>query len=77
MVDLNLLVVLHALLAERHVTRAAQRVHISQPAASRALARLRDTFDDPLLVRMGQRMVPTPRARALQAPLERALHDVG
>jgi len=52
--DLNLLVPLHALLEERHVTRAANRSHLSQPAMSRALERLREMFGDPLLVRSGR-----------------------
>jgi DNA-binding transcriptional LysR family regulator len=75
-VDLNLLVVLHALLVERHVTHAGRRVHLSQPAVSRALSRLRELFDDELLVRVGQQMRPTPRAEALLEPLERALGDL-
>ena len=48
-IDLNLLVILEVLLEERHVTRAAERLDMSQPAVSRALQRLRETFDDPLL----------------------------
>jgi DNA-binding transcriptional LysR family regulator len=74
-VDLNLLVVLDALLAERHVTRAARRVGLTQPAASHALARLRSLFDDPILVRgPGGGLIPTPRAEAL-APVLRASLD--
>lgn len=76
-VDLNLLVVLHALLEERNVTRAARRVHLSQPATSNALARLRLLFGDPLLVRAGRGMVPTPRAEALAAPLRVAMEQIG
>jgi len=76
-IDLNLLVALSALLAERSVTRAAVRLGLSQPAASRALARLRETFGDPLLVRTRDGLVPTPRAAALEAPLGRLLDDVG
>lgn len=53
-VDLNLLVVLQALLETRHVTRASEQLNMSQPAVSRALQRLRSTFDDPLLVRTSQ-----------------------
>jgi DNA-binding transcriptional LysR family regulator len=68
-VDMNLLVLLEALLDEAHVRRAGQRVGLSQPAASHALARLRDLFDDPLLVRVGTAMVRTPRAEALRKPL--------
>jgi len=74
--DLNLLVVLEALLVERHVTRAGRRVHMGQPAMSRALARLRELFDDPLLVRVGQHMRPTPYAETLLGPLQRLLADV-
>lgn len=75
-IDLNLLVVLEALLVERHVTRAGQRVHMSQPAVSRALARLRALFGDELLVRVGQRMRPTARAEALLGPLQQVLAGV-
>jgi DNA-binding transcriptional LysR family regulator len=65
--DLNLLIALDALLQEHSVSRAAARVGLSTPAMSHALARLRDQLGDPLLVRAGQRMVPTPRAADLQA----------
>ena len=75
--DLNLLVALRALLAERHVTRAAARVGLSQPAMSHALARLRDLLGDPLLVRTPSGMRPTARAEAMTLPLERALEDLG
>lgn len=75
-IDLNLLTVLEALLIEQHVTRAAERVHLSQPAVSRALSRLRTMFDDPLLVRVGQQMQPTPRGEALLGPLRQVLGDV-
>jgi len=74
--DLNLLVVLHALLVERHVTRAAARIHISQPAASRSLHRLRDMFGDPLLVRSGRSMELTPRAENLLGPLDEVLRNI-
>ncbi|MFO0715050.1 MAG: LysR family transcriptional regulator [Sandaracinus sp.] len=63
--DLNLLVALEALLEERHVTRAARRLRTSQPAASRALARLRDHFGDPLLVKAGTSLQLTPQAQVL------------
>jgi DNA-binding transcriptional LysR family regulator len=69
-VDLNLLVALDALLSERNVTRAAERVSLGQPAMSAALGRLRKYFDDPLLVREGKALVPTPAATTL-APLVR------
>ena len=75
-IDLNLLVVLDALLAEQHVTRAAERLHLSQPAVSHALARLRDLLGDPLLVRAGSGLVPTARALELVAPLAEALARV-
>jgi LysR family nod box-dependent transcriptional activator len=71
--DLNLLVALDALLSERSVTRAAQRVGLSQPGMSNALARLRGAFDDPLLVRQGAVLVPTSRAEALAGPVREAL----
>ena len=70
--DLNLLVVFQLLLEERNVSRAAVRLHITQPAVSAALARLRETFDDELLVPYGRRMMPTARAESL-VPLVREL----
>ena len=75
-VDLNLLVALDALLRRRSVTRAAAEVGLSQPAMSRVLARLRDLFDDPILVRAGHTMVPTARALAVAAPLGRSLEAI-
>lgn len=75
-IDLNLLVILDALLTEQHVTRAAERLHLSQPAVSHALARLRDVLDDPLLVRQGGTLVPTARALELATPLAEALAQV-
>ncbi len=75
-IDLNLLVVLDALLTERNVTRAAKRVGLSQSATSHALSRLRALFDDPLLVRGLGAMVPTPRAEALHAPVRDALSQL-
>jgi DNA-binding transcriptional LysR family regulator len=74
--DLNLLVALDALLAERSVTRAAARIGITQSAASHALARLRKLTGDELLVRGRDDMVPTIRAEAMRAPLRRALDDI-
>jgi DNA-binding transcriptional LysR family regulator len=71
--DLNLLVALDALLSERSVTRAAQRVGLSQPGMSNALARLRRLLGDPLLVRQGATLVPTARAEALVGPVHEAL----
>lgn len=65
--DLNLLVALDVLLAEGSVARAARRLRLSPSATSRALARLREATGDPLLVRAGRGLVPTPRAEALRA----------
>ena len=73
--DMNLLRVLDALLAERSTVRAGARVGLSQPAVSASLARLRHALDDPLFVRQGRGLVPTDRARALQAPLRRLLQE--
>ncbi|OAJ57811.1 LysR family transcriptional regulator [Paraburkholderia ginsengiterrae] len=67
--DLNLLRTLDALLAAGSVTGAAERLHLSVPATSHALARLRELTGDPLLVRAGRRLVPTPRAVALREPV--------
>jgi DNA-binding transcriptional LysR family regulator len=75
--DLNLLVVLDVLLAERNVTRAANRLGLSQPAVSNALARLRGALGDPLLVRTRAGMAPTPRALALVGSLRDALDLMG
>jgi DNA-binding transcriptional LysR family regulator len=75
-VDLNLLVALDVLLTERSVTRAAERLSLSQPAVSGTLARLRMLFDDELLVRTGRAMRPTPFAETLEAPLRDALARV-
>jgi DNA-binding transcriptional LysR family regulator len=75
-IDLNLLVVLRALLRERHVTRAASSVGLSQSATSHALARLRELCDDPLLVRHGRGLELTPRAQRLLPSLERGLLDL-
>ena len=72
-IDLNLLVVLDALLAERHVSRTAIRLNMSQPAVSHALARLRLLFDDPLLIRRGGQLVPTSRALEIAPVLNEAL----
>src|SRR5271170_4944580 len=66
--DLNLFVVLHAVLEERSATRAAARLNVTQSAVSNALARLRAVLGDPLVVRSGRGLVATPRAEEL-APL--------
>ncbi|WP_167108145.1 LysR family transcriptional regulator [Mycobacterium sp. DL592] len=75
-VDLNLLVVLHAVLEERSATRAAARLHLTQPAVSNALARLRVLLGDPLVVRGGRGLSPTPAALAIQPRLDAALRLV-
>lgn len=75
-IDLNLLVVLRALLSERHVTRAAAKIGLSQSATSHALGRLRTLYGDPLLVRSGSQLELTPRAVALLPALERALREL-
>lgn len=75
-VDLNLLVVFDALMAERNVTRAAARRGLSQPAVSKALGRLRDLFGDPLFVRRDRAMEPTARALELAGPIHGALADI-
>ena len=74
--DLNLLVTLEALLTERNVTKAAARLHLSQPAVSAQLARLRDVFEDPLLLPAQRGMTPTAKALALLEPLRQALDQV-
>jgi DNA-binding transcriptional LysR family regulator len=73
--DLNLLVTLDVLLAEGSVARAAQRLRLSPSAMSRALARLRETTGDPLLVRAGRGLVPTPRALALRERVGQLVQD--
>jgi DNA-binding transcriptional LysR family regulator len=71
--DLNLLLVLDTVLAERNVARAARRLHVTPSAVSNALARLRAALEDPLLIRSGRGVVPTPRAAALAPALAEAL----
>ena len=75
-VDLNLLITLEALLAERNVTKAAARLHLSQPAVSAQLNRLRHLFDDPLLVPAHRGMIPTTKALELLGPLRQALDQL-
>lgn len=74
--DLNLLRVFDMLLREQNVSRAAERLALTQPTVSNALARLRDQLGDPLLVRVGRRMRPTPRALALEGPIRAALQQI-
>ncbi|OKH98196.1 LysR family transcriptional regulator [Streptomyces sp. CB02923] len=73
--DLNLLTALDALLEEESVTAAADRLGLSGPAMSRALGRIRRTVGDPVLVRAGRRMVPTPRALEIRAAVHRTVRD--
>jgi DNA-binding transcriptional LysR family regulator len=73
--DFNLLVTLDVLLAEGSVARAARRLGLSPSAMSRALARLRETTGDPLLVRAGRGLVPTPRAAELREQVSRLVQD--
>lgn len=72
-VDLNLFIVFDAIYTETNLTRAGQIIGITQPAVSNALARLRETFDDPLFVRTAQGMVPTPLAQNIITPIRNAL----
>lgn len=74
--DLNLLIALDALLTERNVTRAAERIHISQSGMSGALLKLRHHFADPLLERIGRNMELTPRGRELAEPVKNILSRV-
>ncbi|WP_347556473.1 LysR family transcriptional regulator [Robbsia sp. KACC 23696] len=76
-VDLNLLRVFHVILEERSLTRAGQRLGLTQPAVSYALGRLRALFEDPLFVRMPSGMAPTPAAERLALPLRRAMAAIG
>ena len=75
-VDLNLLVAFDALMTERHVTRAGQKIGLSQPAMSATLNRLRQLTQDKLFERRGDGMHPTPRALALAGPLRQALLQI-
>ena len=75
--DLNLLVTLDALLTEHSVTRAAKRLHLSQPSVSIQLSKLRGIFNDPLLLPAARGMIPTARADALRPPLRQALDALG
>jgi DNA-binding transcriptional LysR family regulator len=75
-IDLNLLVIFDALMTERHVTRAAARIAMSQPAMSNALSRLRHIFKDELFIRNAGRMEPTPRALELGDEVQQILRQV-
>jgi DNA-binding transcriptional LysR family regulator len=74
--DLNLLVALHAVLTEKSVTRAAERVALSQPAMSNAMSRLRDYFQDELVVRSGRKLILTARAETLIGPVREVLLQI-
>jgi DNA-binding transcriptional LysR family regulator len=73
--DLNLLHALGILLEERNVSRAAERLHLTQPTVSGMLSRLRELFDDPLFIRTQHGLLPTPRAEALEPALRQLLAD--
>lgn len=75
-IDLNLLLTLEALLAEQNVTKAAVRLHLSQPAVSAQLNRLRDLFDDPLLIPARRGMTPTAKALELIIPVRESLEKL-
>ena len=75
-IDLNLLLALHALLTEKHVTRAALRLHKSQPAVSHSLSQLREHFNDPLLVRKQGKLELTTKGNMLLQPLSEALGNL-
>ena len=75
-IDLNLLVVLDAIYTEGGITRAADKLHLTQPAISHSLGRLRELFRDELFAREGRAMVPTPLARNLIEPVRRALRGL-
>lgn len=75
--DANLLLALDALLRDGSVTAAARRMHVTPPAMSHTLARLREAVGDPLFVRSGNRLVPTPRAQAMRERVARVAGEIG
>lgn len=75
-VDLNLFTVFDAIYTEGSVTRASQKLNLTQPAISHALGRLRQLFDDPLFIRQGHVMVSTPLARSMIEPVRRSLRGL-
>ncbi|MGI9293813.1 MAG: LysR family transcriptional regulator [Pseudomonadales bacterium] len=75
-IDLNLLTVFDAIMVERNLSRAAQKLGMTQSAASAALSRLRLTFDDELFIRTRQGMLPTPRAEELIRPIRDGLASI-
>jgi DNA-binding transcriptional LysR family regulator len=74
--DLNLLVIFDALMSERNVTRAAEKVFLSQPAMSHALNRLRTLLDDKILVKTEKGLMPTPRALAMELPVRESINQI-
>ena len=74
--DLNLLVVFDAMLKHQNVTKAAEAIKLSQPAMSAAISRLRRVFDDPLFVRTGAGMAPTPKAQALSPSIRLVVQTI-
>lgn len=74
--DLNLLVALDALITERNVTRAGERIHLSQSGMSSAVSRLRQYFDDELFVQVGRELIPTSLTEALAKPVRRILVEM-
>ena len=72
-IDLNLFVVFDAIYTEGGITRASKRLSLTQPAISHALGRLRELFDDPMFVRQGKAMIPTPLARVMIDPVRQSL----
>jgi DNA-binding transcriptional LysR family regulator len=75
-IDVNLLVIIHAILEEKNLTRAGERIGMSQPVVSGALARIRQQYDDPLLIRAGREFQLTPRAVALKPLIDEAMDAV-
>ncbi|MGB7192603.1 MAG: LysR family transcriptional regulator [Collimonas pratensis] len=75
-IDLNLFVVLDTIYAEGNITRAAKALSLTQPAVSHALARLRELLGDPLFIRQGSSMLPTPMTRSLIGPVRQALQTL-
>jgi DNA-binding transcriptional LysR family regulator len=75
-IDLNLLVVFEVIYTKKNLTKAGEKLNISQPAVSNALNRLREMFDDPLFVRTSQGMLPTLRAEELADPIKKVLFDL-
>ena len=74
--DLNLLIVFEAVYATRNISQAARNLNLSQPTISNAIGRLRDLLDDPLFIRKGRGVQPTPKAQELIAPIEESLRQI-